>query len=97
MPNDNANSSISDSKGRFVHVPIEVTVSVGKARPSVKELITMVEGSILTLDRKVEDPVELYVGNGLIALGTLEELQDDKHGLLGVRIIEIVDPNQGIE
>ncbi|MFP1646715.1 FliM/FliN family flagellar motor switch protein, partial [Pontitalea aquivivens] len=36
----------------FTQVPIEITVSVGKARPMVRELLRMKRDSILPLDRK---------------------------------------------
>lgn len=74
---------------RFQDIPIEVTISVGHARPSVRELLEMESGSVLTLDRRVDDPVELYVGERLIATGILEESQSEPGGL-SVRLTEVV-------
>ena len=45
----------------FGQVPIEVTISVGKARPLVRDLLRLSRDAVLTLDRRVDDPVELYV------------------------------------
>ena len=53
----------------FGQVPIEVTISVGKARPLVRDLLRLSRDAVLTLDRRVDDPVELYVGDRLIARG----------------------------
>ena len=53
----------------FAQVPIEVTISVGKARPLVRDLLRLGRDAILPLDRRVDDPVELYVGDRLIARG----------------------------
>ena len=36
--------------GAFLGVPIEVTISVGKARPLVSELVELRRDSVLTLD-----------------------------------------------
>jgi len=75
----------------FSSVPVEVTVSVGKARPQIGELMSMAENAVIKLDKRVDDPVELYVGDRLIARGELEELGGDKKGQLAVRLTEIVD------
>ena len=47
----------------FSLVPIEITISVGRARPLVRELLSLDKDAVLTLDRRVEDPVELYIGD----------------------------------
>ena len=70
-------------------VPIEITISVGRARPSIRELLALGENAILPLDRRVDDPVELYVGDKLIARGALEELEGGEPGQLAVRLTEV--------
>lgn len=86
----------ADKSNPFTSVPIEVTVCVGKARPMIRDLVTYGENAVLTLDRKVDDPVELYVGDRLIARGNLEEQQDDPGGQLIVRLTEVVDLQNGL-
>ncbi len=76
--------------GAFLGVPIEVTISVGKARPLVSELVELKRDSVLTLDSSIDDPVELYIGDRLIARGELQELGDES-GRLGVRLTEVAD------
>ncbi len=78
----------------FVRVPIEVTISVGKARPTVGELLQLQPDAVLPLDTRIEDPVELYVGERLIARGELQELDGAEAGQLAVRLTEVVDPGQ---
>lgn len=75
----------------FAHVPIEITISVGRARPLVRDLLRMGRDSVLPLDRRVEDPVELFVGERLIARGELQELEGDREGMLAVRLTEVAD------
>lgn len=77
-------------------MPIEITISVGKARPLVRDLLRMKRDSILPLDRRVEDPVELYVGDKLIARGELTEMEGDSNGQLAVRLTEVVDLQSGL-
>jgi flagellar motor switch protein FliN/FliY len=76
----------------FGDVPIEIRISVGHARPRVRELLTLTHDSVLLLDRRVEDPVELYVGDLLIARGELEEVGGEEDGALAVRLTEVIDP-----
>ncbi|MHA6347344.1 FliM/FliN family flagellar motor switch protein [Roseivivax sp. CAU 1761] len=73
-------------------VPIEITVSVGRARPPIRELLALDAGSVLTLDRQLDDPVELYVGDRLIGLGMLEVQEDEgSPPRLAVRLVEMAD------
>lgn len=86
-----------DRSNPFVSVPIEIVVSVGKARPLIRDLIGLGENDVLCLDKRVDDPVELYVGERLIARGQLEELDGDKAGQIGVRLVEIADLRGGLD
>jgi flagellar motor switch protein FliN/FliY len=80
----------------FAQVPIEVTISVGKARPLVRDLLRLSRDTVLALDRRVDDPVELYVGDRLIARGELEELEGDQAGQLAVRLTEVANLRGGL-
>ncbi|MCC5959400.1 MAG: FliM/FliN family flagellar motor switch protein [Rhodobacteraceae bacterium] len=72
-------------------VPVEIAVSVGRARPMVRELMRLGRESVLPLDRRIDDPVELFIGDKLIARGVLEEMEGENAGFLGVRLTEIID------
>ncbi|WP_045387676.1 FliM/FliN family flagellar motor C-terminal domain-containing protein [Falsirhodobacter sp. alg1] len=80
----------------FAQIPIEITVSVGRARPQVRELLRLQRDAVLTLDRRIEDPVDLYVGDRLIGRGILEEGEGDQAGQLAVRLTEVVAPGGGL-
>ena len=80
----------------FAQVPIEIIVSVGRARPSVRELLRLGRDAVLQLDRRVEDPVELYVGDRLIARGELMELEGEQTGQLAVRLTDLADLSGGL-
>ena len=80
----------------FTQVPIEITIAVGKARPTVRDLLKLKADSVLPLDKKVEDPVELYIGDKLIARGELEEVEGAPGGQLAVRLTEVADLKSGL-
>lgn len=80
----------------FTQVPIEITISVGKARPVLRDLLRLGQDAVLPLDTRVEDPVDLYVGDRLIARGVLQELDGDQAGQLAVRLTEVADLKNGL-
>jgi flagellar motor switch protein FliN/FliY len=77
-------------------VPIEITISVGKARPLVRDLLSLSENAVLMLDRRITDPVELYVGDRLIARGELQEVEGGEGGQLAVRLTEVAALNSDV-
>jgi len=88
-------SNQKSGPGMMQQIPIEVTISVGKARPRVIDLLNIAENSVLPLDRRIDDPVELYVGDRLIARGELQEMDGPTPGQLSVRLTEVVnDPTE---
>lgn len=89
---DDAQTPQPNTRGStpLTSVPIEITVAVGRARPMVRDLLQLGEGSVLTLDKRLEDPVELYVGEKLIAIGVLEVAEGDGQSQLAVRVTEVL-------
>ncbi len=95
---DQAETAMAEQTNPFTSVPIEVVVSVGRARPMIRDLVNLGQDAVLELDRKVDDPVELYVGDKLIARGMLEESgQSGAPGALSVRLTQIIDLKNGLE
>lgn len=73
----------------FLSVPVEITVSVGKAKPIIADLLKLGRGSVMALDSRIDDPVEIYIGEKLIARGELQEMEDGDR--LGVRLTDVID------
>lgn len=90
-------TNTSDITGTFGSVPIEITISVGRTRPTIRDLLKMNVNTVLPLDRKLNDPVELYIGDRLIARGELEEMEGVNKGQLAVRLTEVSDLNREFE
>ncbi len=88
--------AVSELSSPFSSVPIEMTICVGKTRPLIRDLLKMGAGAVLPLDKRVDDAVELYVGERLIARGELEELEGEQKGQLAVRLTEVADLQGGL-
>lgn len=74
---------------RFSALPIEVHVCVGRARPSLGELLELAPNAVLTLEQQIDDPVEIMIGERVIAHGTLEEVEDGTRRSLCVRLTSV--------
>lgn len=82
-------------RSAVLSVPIEVVIAVGKARPTLSDLVALRRDSVLPLDSKIEDPVEIMIGDRVIARGELQEI-DGEGGRLGVRLTEVADLSRSL-
>jgi flagellar motor switch protein FliN/FliY len=85
MPVDGENKSASDLSTVF-DVPVSISAVIGRAQLSVAQLLKLGAGSILELDRKVGEAIDIYVNNRLVARGEIV-IVDER---LGVTMTEII-------
>ena len=67
-------------------VPVQVSAILGRARMEINDLLKIGPGTVLELDRKVGEAIDIYVNNRLVARGEVV-LVDEK---LGVTMTEII-------
>ena len=67
-------------------VPVNISAVLGRASLSVAQLLQLGQGSVLELDRKVGEAIDIYVNNRLVARGEVV-IVDDR---LGVPMTEII-------
>jgi flagellar motor switch protein FliN len=67
-------------------VPVQVSAVLGRARMEVGELLRLGPGTVLELDRKVGEAIDIYVNNRLVARGEVVLVEDK----LGVTMTEII-------
>lgn len=72
----------------ILELPVRIVVSVGGAQISVRDLIDLKPDTVIDLEAGIDDPVEIFVGERLIARGALVEATDNENGI-GVRLVEI--------
>jgi flagellar motor switch protein FliN/FliY len=80
-----ANRSAADLEAVF-DVPVKVSAVLGRARMEVGELLKLGPGTVLELDRKVGEAIDIYVNNRLVARGEVVLVEDK----LGVTMTEII-------
>ncbi|MBQ1854960.1 MAG: flagellar motor switch phosphatase FliY [Anaerovibrio sp.] len=74
-------------------VPLQVTVELGRARKSIKEILEFSTGSIIELDKLAGEPVDIHVNGQLTAKGEVVVIDEN----FGVRITEIVSPLERVQ
>jgi len=67
-------------------VPVKVQAVLGRARMPVGELLHLTSGTVVELDRRVGEPVDIFVNDRLIARGEVVLIDN----ALGVTLTEIV-------
>ena len=71
-------------------VPVTVSAVLGKSGMEVSELLKLGKGTIVELDRKVGEAIDIYVNNRLVARGEVVLVEDR----LGVTMTEIIKTGQ---
>lgn len=69
----------------LAEVPLSIEIRLGEVSVPLAELLELQAGSVLTLDRSLEEPVEVLAGGKVIAHGEIVAVGDQ----LGVRILEV--------
>jgi flagellar motor switch protein FliN/FliY len=77
-----------------MRIPVSVRVVLGATRMPVSKLMSLARGSIIPLDRKVGDLVDIVVNDRLVARGEVVVL-DDAGQRFGVAVRELGRLNDG--
>ena len=71
-------------------VPVQVSAVLGRSKMDVGELLKLGPGTVLELDRRVGEAIDIYVNNRLVARGEVVLVEDK----LGVTMTEIIKAEQ---
>lgn len=75
------------------NIEVELTVEVGRAELTIRDLLRLNEGSVLELDRLAGDPLDILVNGTKIAKGEVVMIGER----FGIRFGEVVEPEKRIE
>jgi flagellar motor switch protein FliN/FliY len=67
-------------------VPVNIQAVLGRANVEVSSLLRLAKGSVIELDRKVGEAIDIYVNNRLVARGEVVVVDER----LGVTMTEII-------
>ena len=81
------NNGSSNNISLLMDVSINVTVELGRARLSIREILELGEGSIIELQKLAGEPVDLLVNGKLVAKGEVVVIDE----CFGVRVTDIIN------
>ena len=82
---EHVSRAASDLEAVF-DVPVQVSAVLGRSKMDVGELLKLGPGTVLELDRRVGEAIDIYVNNRLVARGEVVLVEDK----LGVTMTEII-------
>jgi len=85
LADENASRIAADLEAVF-DVPVQVSAVLGRSKMDVGELLKLGPGTVLELDRRVGEAIDIYVNNRLVARGEVVLVEDK----LGVTMTEII-------
>ena len=74
-------------------IPVDISLRVGSTDISIRDLVSLVEGSVIALDQDAGEPMDVLVNGTLIAHGEIVVVDDQ----YGVRLTDVVSPVERIE
>ncbi|RTL51693.1 MAG: flagellar motor switch protein FliN [Bradyrhizobiaceae bacterium] len=83
---DETNSRIASDLEAVFDVPVQVSAVLGRSKMDVSDLLKLGPGTVLELDRRVGEAIDIYVNNRLVARGEVVLVEDK----LGVTMTEII-------
>ena len=85
VPVDGVERSAADLAAVY-DVPVNIQAVLGRAKMEVASLLRLARGSVIELDRKVGEAIDIYVNNRLVARGEVVVVDER----LGVTMTEII-------
>jgi flagellar motor switch protein FliN len=77
----------------LLDVELEATLRFGSREMPLGEILELGPGDVVQLDRHVSDPVDLIVGDKIVARGEVVLV----NGNFGLRVIEVAEPRKRLE
>lgn len=73
--------------------PLEIAVRLGDTTRTIEELMKLIPGAVIELDREIDQPADLIVNGHVVARGEIVIIEEN----FGVRITSILNPEERIE
>lgn len=89
----NPSTGIPPGIDLLLDVELEASLRFGSCEMSLNEVFELGPGDVVELDRHVADPVDLLVGDKIVARGEVVLV----NGSFGLRVLEVAEPRKCLE
>ncbi len=79
---------IFDELDGILDIPLTVSVELGFAEMTVRDVLELQAGSVIELNKLVGEPMEILINNLLTARGEVVVVNDR----FGIRVTDVIDP-----
>ncbi len=86
MPTQNLNGIAPENIDLIMDVPLEVTVELGRASKSIKEILDFSPGTVIELDKLAGEPIDVLVNGKFVAKGEVVVIEEN----FAIRVTEII-------
>ncbi|MBF6058370.1 MULTISPECIES: flagellar motor switch protein FliN [Thiomicrorhabdus] len=77
----------------LLDIPVTLQLEIGRAKVSIRNLLSYTQGSVIEMDRLAGEPLDLLANGTLIAHGEVVVINDK----FGVRLTDVVSPQERIK
>lgn len=77
----------------LLDIPVTLQLEIGRAKVSIRNLLSYTQGSVVEMDRLAGEPLDLLVNGTLIAHGEVVVINDK----FGVRLTDVISPQDRIK
>ncbi|MBU9854076.1 flagellar motor switch protein FliN [Rahnella bonaserana] len=83
-------TNFSEDLNLILDIPVKMTVELGRTKMTIKELLRLSQGSVVSLEGLAGEPLDILINGYLIAQGEVVVVSDK----FGVRITDIITPSE---
>ncbi|CNE64496.1 flagellar motor switch protein FliN [Yersinia mollaretii] len=87
---ENLVPNFSEDLDLILDIPVKMTVELGRTKMTIKELLRLSQGSVVSLEGLAGEPLDILINGYLIAQGEVVVVSDK----FGIRITDIITPSE---
>jgi len=74
----------------WIHnVPLKVSVELGQGKMTIRDLLTLGQGTVLELEKLAGEPLEVLINDRLVSRGEVVVVNDK----YGIRLTDVISPD----
>lgn len=77
----------------ILNIPVEVSLELGRAKMDLRNLLQLGQGSVVELERMIDEPLDVLVNGTLVAHGEVVVVENK----FGIRLTDIVSPEKRVQ
>ena len=93
MDNGGAGINQNYDMDLILDIPLKVRAELGQVDMLVNDLLQLGQGSILELNKKVGDQLDIYISDKLVARGEVVVVEEK----FGIRLTDIISPAERVK